>query len=197
MMRRNMRLAPGLRYRYQSLPNAPGLCLPGALLRRAHELGRFIDMQLEFMDKIERGPRLAAQMGRSVVFGCYQFASQLVALECWRLHESACREQRGIIIDNLTGVLAPDSTWLIYAQEIKNNLFSAPEHGQMAIKIYQLTSALLHSYPHLTKVVEELCFPYKDLSGQWHELGPWKAADLVADMVQWLEDIASLSLAPA
>lgn len=183
--------------KYRSMPPVEGLCLPTALLQRACGLRQLIDYQIKFSKQSELGQQAATCAGQAALFSCYQLVSHVLALQCWYLWQADCVKQQAIIVDNLTGLIVPGAQRRHYAEAIKNSLFSVTRHWQMALKIYRLTSALLHSYAHLHQPGKSLCFPYRELDGKWRKLGPWKLSALIKNIDQWLETVGNPPIAQA
>ena len=158
-----------------SLPARPGLCQPVDLANRLLGLHSVANQQLKqaYASLLVGRENVAGLQVQSFVITSYQMLSCVVALKCWQLFQKQCERAGYILVDNLTGIMAPGDEVASIAHELWERLFATPEDRALARNIYQLTSALLHSYPHTDKPVWELGSNYRDLSGNWQRLGPW------------------------
>ena len=170
------------------LPAMVGVCQPLELGQRIRALGHFANEQLGCIAYYQQRDEaaLVTLAGQHFIFSCYQLLSMMVALQCWSLFHQECVEQRHIIIDNLTGVMAPEPAREMQAATLAAQLFKADPVRQTARRVYQFTSAFLHSYPHLCHQGAELHTAYRDLDGRWHHLGPWPLEEAVAAMANLL-----------
>ena len=174
--------------RLLALPALDGVCQPVQLGRYMRDLGHYGNEQLERAAHYQRQGEtaLAALAGQHFVFTCYQLLSMMAAWQCWGLFQQECAEQRHIIIDNLTGVLAPGPARQEQAAILASQLFKTDVSRQTAWRVYQLASAFLHSYPHLGTQGAELRTAYRDADGHWLCLGPWPLEELTEAMTELL-----------
>lgn len=173
--------------RLLALPEAEGICLPANLKKRLSSLITFANQKAAWISENQKSDKeQAAMLSQSLVFSCYQILSLLVAWECWALFNKECIEENGIIIDNLTGIMAPLPARCHYAGQIAGRLFKTQAMQGTARDVYRLTSAQLHSYPHLSALDVNIRTRYRDLDGKWHVLGPCSPVDLLGGIARVL-----------
>ncbi len=174
--------------RLLNLPETAGICRPRAMNRRLRALLRLVEQQSAWLQagREKKDEDMVAMLGQALVFSCYQTISMLVAWECWRLFREECVAEGHIIVDNLTGALNPLPGRQDYARAICQAVFTNDKARQLAWRIYQFTSAFLHSYPHLVSASATLSTPYRGADGVWHSLGPWRVDDMLDEVAELL-----------
>ena len=164
-------------------PALAGVCVPVQLNMRLLSLVQLVNNQAAEAQNAEQ----ASLVAQSVVFSIYQIISHMVAMECWHIFNAQCQQEGYIIIDNLTGIMSPMPGREKAAQTIVAALCKSSRQQKFALNVYQLTSALLHSFPHLHSGQHaEIKTPYRDSLGEWHMLGPFSLKSLLEDLARLL-----------